>query len=89
METDIKKQIVALLKVGRSSKIHEKLKWKLVGEAAKRPVATMKKQQDFLASVDNVLHVTIEDLCRDMNRAALKSCPQSLTEFCIEFCIED
>ncbi|KAM4031045.1 uncharacterized protein ACNLHF_018613 isoform 1-T2 [Anomaloglossus baeobatrachus] len=49
---------VTLPRTGRPSKIDEKTRRKLVREAAKRPTATLKELQKFLASTGCVLHVT-------------------------------
>ena len=49
---------VTLLRTGRPPKIDERTKRKLVREAAKRPTATLKELQQFLASTGCSLHVT-------------------------------
>lgn len=49
---------VTLPRTGRPSKIDEKTRRKLVREAAKRPTATWKELQEFLASTGSVIHVT-------------------------------
>ncbi len=43
---------------GCPSKIDEKMRRKLVREAAKRPTATLKELQEFLASTGCVVHMT-------------------------------
>ncbi len=50
--------IVILPSTGRPSKIDKMMRRKLVREAAKRPTATLKKLQVFLASTGCVVHVT-------------------------------
>uniref|UniRef100_A0AAY5L3A7 Transposase Tc1-like domain-containing protein n=1 Tax=Esox lucius TaxID=8010 RepID=A0AAY5L3A7_ESOLU len=47
-----------LPRTGRPSKIDEKTIGKLVREASKRPTATLKELQEFLASTGCVLHAT-------------------------------
>ncbi len=49
---------VILLSTGCPSKIDEKIKRKLVREAAKRPTATLKELQEFLVSTGCVVHKT-------------------------------
>uniref|UniRef100_A0A9J7ZTJ8 Uncharacterized protein n=1 Tax=Cyprinus carpio carpio TaxID=630221 RepID=A0A9J7ZTJ8_CYPCA len=49
--------VKTVIKTGCPSKIDEKMR-KLVREAAKRPTATLKEQQEFLASTGCVVHVT-------------------------------
>ncbi|XP_077107151.1 uncharacterized protein LOC143764919 [Ranitomeya variabilis] len=49
---------VTLPRTGRPSKIDVRTRRKLVREAAKRPRATLKELQEFLASTGCVLHVT-------------------------------
>ena len=49
---------VTLPRTGRHSKIDEKTRRKLIREASKRPTATLKELQEFLASTGCVLHVT-------------------------------
>ena len=48
---------VTLPRTGRPSKIDDKTRRKLVREAAKRPTATLKELQEFLASTGCVVHV--------------------------------
>uniref|UniRef100_A0AAY5KIL8 Transposase Tc1-like domain-containing protein n=1 Tax=Esox lucius TaxID=8010 RepID=A0AAY5KIL8_ESOLU len=52
---------------GRPSKINEKTRRKLVREASKRPTATLKELQEFLASTGCVLHVTTISRILHMN----------------------
>uniref|UniRef100_A0AAY5KT08 Tc1-like transposase DDE domain-containing protein n=1 Tax=Esox lucius TaxID=8010 RepID=A0AAY5KT08_ESOLU len=47
-----------LPRTGRLSKNYEKMRRKLVREASKRPTATLKELQEYLASTGCVLHVT-------------------------------
>uniref|UniRef100_A0A803K548 Transposase n=1 Tax=Xenopus tropicalis TaxID=8364 RepID=A0A803K548_XENTR len=49
---------VTLPRTGRPSKIDEKTRRKLVREATKRPTATLKELQEYLASTGCVVHVT-------------------------------
>lgn len=49
---------VILPRIGCPSKIDEKMRRKLVREAAKRPTATLREPQEFLASTGCVVHVT-------------------------------
>ncbi len=49
---------VILPRTGRPSKIDEKVRRKLVREAAKSPTATLKELQEFLASTGCVVYVT-------------------------------
>ncbi len=49
---------VILPSTGCPSKIDEKMRRKLVREAAKRRTATLKELQEFLASTGCVVHVT-------------------------------
>lgn len=49
---------VTLPRTGRPSKIDEKTRGRLVRWAAKRPTATLKEVQKFLASTGCVLHET-------------------------------
>uniref|UniRef100_A0AAR2JMY3 Transposase Tc1-like domain-containing protein n=1 Tax=Pygocentrus nattereri TaxID=42514 RepID=A0AAR2JMY3_PYGNA len=49
---------VTLPRTGRPSKIDDKTRRKLVREAAKRPTATLKELQEFLASTSCAVHVT-------------------------------
>ena len=49
---------VTLPRTGHPCKIDEKTRRKLVREAAKRPTATLKELQKYLASTGCVVHVT-------------------------------
>lgn len=49
---------VTLPRTGRPSKIDDKTRRKLIREAARRPTATLKELQEFLASTGCVVHVT-------------------------------
>uniref|UniRef100_A0A803JF02 Transposase Tc1-like domain-containing protein n=1 Tax=Xenopus tropicalis TaxID=8364 RepID=A0A803JF02_XENTR len=49
---------VTLPRTGHPSKIDEKTRRKLVREATKRPTATLKELQEYLASTGCVVHVT-------------------------------
>uniref|UniRef100_A0AAY5KI17 Transposase Tc1-like domain-containing protein n=1 Tax=Esox lucius TaxID=8010 RepID=A0AAY5KI17_ESOLU len=65
---DIPSTSETLPRTGCPSKIDEKMRRKLVREASKRPTATLKELQEFLASTGCVLHVTTISLILHMNR---------------------
>uniref|UniRef100_A0AAY5K4A2 Transposase Tc1-like domain-containing protein n=1 Tax=Esox lucius TaxID=8010 RepID=A0AAY5K4A2_ESOLU len=54
-------------RTGHPSKIDEKTKRKLIREASKRPTATLKELQEFMASTGCVLHVTTISRILHMN----------------------
>uniref|UniRef100_A0AAY5K3N1 Transposase Tc1-like domain-containing protein n=1 Tax=Esox lucius TaxID=8010 RepID=A0AAY5K3N1_ESOLU len=56
-----------LPRTGHPSKIYEKMRRKLVREASKRPPATLKELQEFLASTGRILHVTTISRILHMN----------------------
>uniref|UniRef100_A0A674EJM0 Tc1-like transposase DDE domain-containing protein n=1 Tax=Salmo trutta TaxID=8032 RepID=A0A674EJM0_SALTR len=56
-----------LPRTGRPSKIYEKTRRKLVREASKRPTATLKELQEYLASTSCMLHVTTISRILHMN----------------------